>query len=65
MTYPSNLYVYGVDLRAGVRCMDGYHMGKIKIKINRRFPIAIKYFQLLKIISYFGLTKISFLSLTP
>ena len=43
MSYPSNLYVYGVYLRAGVRSMDGYHMGKV-VKIVYRITVSIKYF---------------------
>ena len=40
MSYPSNLYVYGVYLRAGVRSMDGYHMGKV-VKIVYRITVPI------------------------
>jgi hypothetical protein len=46
MSYPSNLYVYGVYLRVGVRSMGGSHMGKVvPIKISG-IAVPIKYFQI-------------------
>jgi hypothetical protein len=49
MSYPYNLYVYGVYPRVGV-LLGGSHMGKVKIIYRITVPIIltvpIKYFQI-------------------
>jgi hypothetical protein len=61
MAYPSNLYVYGVYLRVGVRWMGGSHMGKE----NNGTVVPIEIF-IFKLSKYFtGSNKKLVLSLTP
>ena len=63
MSYPSNLYVYGVYPRVGVRWVVPIWVEKMRVPIKiSGIAVPIKYFQLSKYFLTLGLTKTSFIS---